>query len=132
MKAFVPTLSLVLLLAPHAAGGRPQTGEDPCAPEAQRSPQLVACAERGFREAAAEPRRVRDDLYPDLEPRSRAKFRAAERLWLRYRKSNCDAEASVHEGGTIQPLIRLRCMARLTPGRAAELRAQAQTLRGTD
>jgi uncharacterized protein YecT (DUF1311 family) len=60
------------------------------------------------------------------------KFRAAERLWLGYRKSNCDAEASVYEGGTIQPLVRVRCMTRVTLERAGELKAQTQTLHGTD
>jgi uncharacterized protein YecT (DUF1311 family) len=64
--------------------------------------------------------------------RARAKHRAAERIWLGYRKSNCEAEASHYEGGTIQPLIQLRCMTRLTLERAGELRAQTQTLHGTD
>ena len=133
MKTFVTTVVIILLLlAPHGPGLRGQTEEDPCAPEAQRSPQLMACAGRKFGEAAAELKRVRDGLYPDLEPRSRAKFRAAERLWLGYRKSNCDAEASIYEGGTIQPLIELQCMARLTRERAAELKKQATTLRGDD
>lgn len=59
-------------------------------------------------------------------------MRAAERLWLRYRKTNCDAEASIYEGGTIQPLIELRCMARVTRERAAELKLQSRTLIGLD
>lgn len=130
MKTFATAAFALLLLAPAAA--RPQGQEDPCAPEAQGSPQLMACAERRYKEAAAELKRVRDELYADLEPRPRVKLRAAERLWLRYRKSNCAAEASIYEGGTIQPLIELRCMARVTRERAAELKAQAQTLSGTD
>lgn len=138
MRRLVPTLVAAaalaaLLLGPPAAGARrggPQEEEDPCAPEAQRSQQLTACAARELRAAAAELKRVRDELSADLEPRSRVKLRASERLWLQYRKTNCDAEASIYEGGTIQPLIELRCMARLTRGRAAELRAQIQTLRG--
>ncbi|MET0625095.1 MAG: lysozyme inhibitor LprI family protein [Pyrinomonadaceae bacterium] len=128
MKTFTRTLVLLLLLAPAPAGG--QTEEDPCAPEAQRSSQLMACAQREFRQASAELTRARADLNADLEPRSRVKMRAAERLWLRYRKTNCDAEASIYEGGTIQPLIELRCMTRVTRERAAELKAQIQTLRG--
>ena len=132
MKTFVTIVVIILLIVP--AGARAQTGteEDPCAPEAQRSPQLMACAERKFKEAAAELKRVRAELYEDFEPRSRVKFRAAERLWLGYRKSNCDAEASIYEGGTIQPLIQLRCMTRVTLERAGELEAQIQTLHGPD
>ncbi|HEX8353426.1 MAG TPA: lysozyme inhibitor LprI family protein [Pyrinomonadaceae bacterium] len=128
MKTITRTLALLLLLAPHAARG--QAEEDPCAPEAQRSQQLMACAEREFRQASAELTRARAGLNADLSPRSRVKLRATERAWLRYRKVNCDAEASIYENGTIQPLIQLRCMARVTRGRAAELKAQTQTLRG--
>ena len=67
-----------------------------------------------------------------MQRRSRVKLRAAERLWLGYRKSNCDTEASIYEGGTIQPLIQLQCMARVTRERADELKAQVQTLHGTN
>ncbi len=132
MRTFVPTVFIILLLAPTSLAALGQTQEDPCDPEAQRSPQLMACAERKFKEATAELKRVRAELYEDLEPRSRVKLRAAERLWLSYRKSNCDTEASIYEGGTIQPLIELRCMARVTLERAGELRAQIQTLHGTN
>ena len=132
MKTFVTTVVIILFLLPAAVAAHVQTGEDPCDPEAQRSPQLMACAERKFKEATAELKRVRAELFEDLEPRSRVKLRAAERLWLGYRKSNCDTEASIYEGGTIQPLIQLQCMARVTLERAAELKAQTQTLHGTD
>ena len=130
LGTFVTAAVITLLLVPAAA--RPQSREDPCDPDAQRSPQLMDCAERKFKEAAAELKRARAELYEDLEPRSRSKLRAAERLWLGYRKSNCDAEASIYEGGTIQPLIRLQCMARVTLERAGELRAQTRTLHGTE
>ena len=132
MKTSVTTVVILLLFAPATPGARGQAGEDPCDPDAQRSPQLMACAERKFKEASAELKRARAELYEDLEPRSRVKLRAAERLWLSYRKSNCDTEASIYEGGTIQPLIQLQCMARVTLERAGELRAQTQTLHGTN
>ena len=132
MKTFVTTVVITLFLVPATAGARAQSREDPCDPEAQRSPQLMECAERKFKEATAELKRARAELYEDLEPRSRLKLRTAERLWLSYRKSNCDTEASIYEGGTIQPLIQLQCMARVTLERARELKAQFQTLHGTD
>jgi uncharacterized protein YecT (DUF1311 family) len=132
VRTFVPAVFIIFLLAPASLAALGQTREDPCDPEAQRSPQLMACAERKFREATAELKRVRAELYEDLEPRSRVKLRAAERLWLGYRKSNCDTEASIYEGETIQPRIQLRCTTRVTLERAGELRAQIQTLHGTN
>ncbi|MBV8857790.1 MAG: DUF1311 domain-containing protein [Acidobacteria bacterium] len=129
MKTFVPTVVILLLLAP-ALRTRGQSATDPCTEGT--SPQQLACAERELKAASDQLTRARAELYEDLEPRSRVKFRAAERLWLRYRKSNCAAEASIYEGGTIQPLVELRCTARVTRERAAELKAQSQTLSGTD
>ena len=129
MRTFVPTVVVILLLATVLCA-RGQSAIDPCTEGT--SPQQMACAERELKAASDQLKRARAELYEDLEPRSRVKFRAAERLWLGYRKSNCDAEASVYEGGTIQPLVQLRCVARVTRERAAELRTQSQTLRGTD
>ena len=130
MKTPVTTLVIVLLLASTAAGTQTPSAIDPCVDGT--SPQQMACAERELREASEQLRRTRAQLYADLEPRSRVKLRAAERLWLRYRKTNCEAEASIYEGGTIQPLIELRCTVRLTRERAGELKAQSQTLGGTN
>jgi uncharacterized protein YecT (DUF1311 family) len=130
MKTFTPTLVILLLLARAAAGVQTQPDIDLCVDGT--SPQQMACAEREFKEATEQLRRARARLYEDLQPSSRVKLRAAERLWLKYRKTNCDAEASTYEGGTIQPLIELRCTARVTRERAAELKTQSQTLGGTN
>ena len=128
MKWFAPTGVILLFMSVSYARG--QAAGDLC--REGTSPQQMACAEREFRAASDQLKRARAELYEDLEPRSRVKFRAAERLWLKYRKSNCGAEASIYEGGTIQPLVELRCTARVTRERAAELKAQTQTLSGTD
>ncbi len=129
MKTSVTAAFVLLLFAP-ALRARGQSAVDPCTEGT--SPQQMACAERDFRAASDRLKGARAELYKALEPRSRLKVRAAERLWLSYRKSNCAAEASIYEGGTIQPLIELRCMARVTRERADELKAQSQTLSGTD
>ena len=129
MRTFVATAFSLLLFAP-ALCARGQSAIDPCAEGT--SPQQMACAGRELNAAADQLKRARAELYEDLERRSRVKLRAAERLWLSYRRSNCAAEASIYEGGTIQPLIQLRCMARVTRERAAELKAQSQTLGGTN
>lgn len=129
MKTLVTTAFVIILLAPLPLA-RGQSAIDPCVEGT--SPQQMACAEREFKAASDQLKQARADLYRDLEPRSRVKLRAAERLWDRYRKANCEAETSIYEGGTIQPLIELRCMARITRERAAELKAQSHTLSGTD
>jgi uncharacterized protein YecT (DUF1311 family) len=106
-----------------------QSAEDPCADaNALRSPEQMACAEKELKAAEAELKNARTRLTTNMEAPPWARLRQAERAWLSYRRSNCDAEASIYEGGTIQPLIRMRCMARVTRARAEELRAQLKAL----
>lgn len=49
-------------------------------------------------------------------------LRAAQRLWIPYRDAACHAEAAQYEGGSIQPLIALSCLSRLTQDRTRDLR----------
>jgi uncharacterized protein YecT (DUF1311 family) len=124
------TAIFILLLFGAAAGEvRAQSAEDPCADaDAQRSPEQMACAEKELKAAEAELKSARARLTGVLEAPPRLRMKQAERAWLSYRKSNCDAEASIYEGGTIQPLIQTQCVARVTRARAEELRAQLKTL----
>lgn len=46
----------------------------------------------------------------------------AQRKWIAYRDAACKAEAAQYEGGSIQPLIRLTCLTRLTERRSTDLR----------
>ncbi|MDT7809732.1 MAG: hypothetical protein QOJ70_3545 [Acidobacteriota bacterium] len=120
-------LFILLLFGAAAAEARGQSPEDPCA-YAQRSPEQMACAEKELKDAEAELKRARARLAENMEARPLLRMRQAERAWLRYRKSNCDAEASIYEGGTIQPFIQTLCMARVTRARASELLVQLKTL----
>jgi uncharacterized protein YecT (DUF1311 family) len=45
----------------------------------------------------------------------------AQRLWIPFRDAHCEAEAAPYEGGSIQPLIRLSCLATITNQRTAQL-----------
>ena len=124
-----PLFILLLFGAAAEARGQQsaQPAEDPCA-YAERSPEQMACAEKELRQAEAELRSARTRLTATIEAPPRTRMRRAERAWLSYRKSNCDAEASIYEGGTIQPFIQTLCLARVTRARAAELLAQLKTL----
>lgn len=46
----------------------------------------------------------------------------AQRKWIAYRDAACEAEAAQYDGGSIQPLIRLTCLTRLTEQRSTDLR----------
>lgn len=51
---------------------------------------------------------------------------AAQRAWIGYRDSQCEAESASFEGGSIQPFIRLTCLGRITRNRTEELRRFAE------
>ncbi len=48
-------------------------------------------------------------------------LRTAQRAWITFRDLTCEMEASDYEGGSIQPMIRQGCLARLTERRARDL-----------
>ena len=50
-----------------------------------------------------------------------AKLQEVQRAWIRYRDLNCDAEAGLYKGGSIQPAVRSGCLERVTRERIAEL-----------
>ena len=56
-----------------------------------------------------------------LHPAGIAKLQEAQRAWIRYRDLNCEAEAGLYEGGSIQPAVRSGCLERVTRARIAEL-----------
>jgi uncharacterized protein YecT (DUF1311 family) len=58
---------------------------------------------------------MKRSIHPD-------KLRAAERLWLRYRDSQCDYESKEYEGGTIAGQIGGFCITRLTRQRIDHLK----------
>jgi uncharacterized protein YecT (DUF1311 family) len=50
-----------------------------------------------------------------------ANLRSSQLAWKKYRGANCDANAQIYEGGTIEPQIRSGCMKELAERRAADL-----------
>lgn len=50
-----------------------------------------------------------------------AKLQEAQRAWIKYRDTNCEAEGGLYEGGSIQPAVRSGCLERATRARIAKL-----------
>ena len=88
--------------------------------------EMNVCADRKFKAADAELNRVYNLLASKLEEKARAKLKATEVSWLKYRDDNCDYESSLYEGGSMRPAVYSSCMERMTKARAAELRGQIE------
>ncbi|HEY5072199.1 MAG TPA: lysozyme inhibitor LprI family protein [Caulobacteraceae bacterium] len=61
--------------------------------------------------------------YAKLDPTPQRQ--AAELAWIAYRDAECRYEASVYQGGSIQPMVLANCMAERAKARTAELTALA-------
>ena len=51
-----------------------------------------------------------------------ASLRASQRAWLGFRDRQCELEGARYAGGTMQPLERATCLAKLTRARTAQLK----------
>lgn len=86
------------------------------------------CADIAYDEADAELNRAYGlavDHARQIDAQSKIgveeRLRVAQRAWISYRNAACDAEASMFEGGSIQPLVYSGCLERLTLTRNADL-----------
>jgi uncharacterized protein YecT (DUF1311 family) len=60
-------------------------------------------------------------LMRHLDRAQKQKLRTAQQAWLHFRDANADFQASMVEGGTLSPLIRVTSLAEMTKTRAEEL-----------
>ena len=127
MKRITPVVLLCLAVFSSAAAQK-RAQKDPC-DDAQSQAEMNVCAEERFRAADVALNRVYGQLAAKEEGDSRAKLKAAEVSWLKYRDDNCAYEAAGFEGGSMQPLVYFSCRERMTKARTNELREQ---LKGFD
>ena len=119
-----PVLPLFALLPLCLWGGCPALAAD-CSDTAVDQADMTICADTHFKEADAALNASYAQLMKDLDPDTAAKLRAAQRLWLPYRDAACEAEAFLFDGGSMQPMVQLDCMTRLTKARVEDLTAFA-------
>ncbi|MFN2511086.1 MAG: lysozyme inhibitor LprI family protein [Pyrinomonadaceae bacterium] len=102
--------------------------------EAEKSPCIGnetqaganACARYKHEQADAAMNRVYRQLMSELagfDGKDQEKLKQAQMLWLQYRDSNCESEASVYEGGSIRPAIYNHCLASMTQERTRRMKA---------
>lgn len=68
-------------------------------------------------------------MFSTLDENGRATFGSGEHLWLDYRRASCRAAASPFSGGSIGPVVFLRCEERLDGTHLADLAADLRALR---
>lgn len=120
LALYASVLGLALGLASTASPAFAQDKMECSNPQTQL--EMNQCAAQDYETADAELntvwaelRQVRGDT-PSWDA-----ILEAQRLWIPFRDAHCEAEAAPFEGGSIQPLIRLSCLASATNARTAQL-----------
>lgn len=124
MRFVLKMMALVVAASPSFA----QSGD---CDSAQTQMELTACAKADWAAADEELNgaykdaiRAMKDLDANLTKADRGaeeSLRAAQRAWVAFRDTACEAEAYPYIGGSIQPMIQMGCLARLTWSRVGDL-----------
>lgn len=105
---------------PPAQGAERDDADEGLCPDAMTQPDMNRCAAQEFQQADAELNRVYRLLTKDAGAAERAKLRAAQLAWLKFRDAYCDYEAFGNKGGSIYPMVYSFCLAAVTRERAKQ------------
>lgn len=64
-------------------------------------------------------------LMAHIDREQKVKLRKAQDAWVRFRDANADFQASLLEGGTLAPLVRISSLTEMTRARTMELKKEA-------
>ena len=68
------------------------------------------------------------NIFAKLRSAGRRAYAEASADWLTYRNTECDAEASIYDGGSIQPVDYADCLIAIDRSHVGELRAMLVAL----
>lgn len=107
--------------APAPATERDDADEGPC-PKAMSQHEMNRCASEEFQKADAELNKLYRQLMNGAGAGERAKLRAAQLAWIKFRDAHCDYEAFGNTGGSIYPMVYGFCLAEVTGERSKQFR----------
>jgi uncharacterized protein YecT (DUF1311 family) len=81
----------------------------------------VECVGTALKKADAELNRVYQKTLKELPAEDGTRLRKAQRAWLAYRDTQCDAAQKRYAGGSIAPVVFAQCRLTLTQGRLREI-----------
>ena len=110
-------LMTVIALLPLAQA---DTNNSVCA-GATTQREINECAARAFEGADKDLNQLYRETSSKLSGKTKEKLRKAQRAWLRYRDSTCEAEVALLEGGSMAPAARGFCLDRVTRSRTDEI-----------
>jgi uncharacterized protein YecT (DUF1311 family) len=117
LAVFVCIAAGLLAQTPNQAGQAASECENPVTTAAMRN-----CEASRYAIALQELNSAYQGLIDRLDRGQKEKLRIAQRAWLRYRDANADFQASLIQGGTLAPLVKVGSLTEITKARTQELK----------
>jgi uncharacterized protein YecT (DUF1311 family) len=118
--AFADAAKLSILFLPFLV--LPSSARAQCE-DKQTTMEMTNCMDGEVKKADAELNRVYQAALRKHRPENAVKLRKTQRAWIAFRDAQCEAEGSIYEGGTIQPIVEAHCRVKLAQERTKDLLA---------
>jgi uncharacterized protein YecT (DUF1311 family) len=88
----------------------------------QSNAQMKEISSKRFDKFDKELNQVYQRIMKERGGKQKDNIRQAQRDWLKFRDGHCLCESTEHEGGTLEGLVHIECLARLTEERVKQLK----------
>ncbi|MEM7726816.1 MAG: lysozyme inhibitor LprI family protein [Cyanobacteria bacterium P01_A01_bin.45] len=129
-KITLISLPLISIIAsPNLARGNSyKTVQSANCNNPQTTLEMKICAGRTYEAADKKLNRVYRQLKPKLRTSQQKKLVNAQLAWIQFRDKSCAFEATEAEGGTLEPILKLNCLADTTQQRTKDLQRYLQVV----
>ena len=110
------------LFAQNATPANPADSE---CQQATTTSAMRACENARYNVAQRELDVAYQSLLQHLDGEQKQKLRIAQRAWIRFRNTSAEFQASLAQGGTLAPLIKIGTLTEMTKARTSELKKAA-------
>jgi uncharacterized protein YecT (DUF1311 family) len=123
MRYLSAIIVVVLLppISPHRGAEQTDKINSGCE-SATTTAEMRACENTRYEKADRDLNAVYKQLMSQLDENRQDKLRTAQRAWLQFREANADFAASLAEGGTLAPLLKISAIVEMTEARTSELK----------
>ncbi|MDD2048921.1 lysozyme inhibitor LprI family protein [Pseudomonas putida] len=126
MKHRLLTIALLTAISPFAVAQGDSPAYSQCMQTAQSTLDMNNCNGAEIKHQDARLNGAYKKAMTALEPAQQAQLRDAQRLWIKYRDTNCKLYYSL-TGGTIDQLNGAGCVLDMTKARANELSSLSES-----
>src|ERR1017187_1624508 len=115
-------LATCLFLTDHASAQHMNAPDEPCRGPASNA-ETTACFISASKTADEQLNKIYVRIGEVLSADEQKDLQAAQRLWLRFRDTNCSAERNLYAGGSAAPMVYAACIEANTRQRTTDLKA---------